>query len=287
MTSGRHEPGRSFAGKGLLSNLQRRLLRLKRTLVTSRAHSPVLQIERVRSAQHPTVTPPNVVEPETVSLPGGASPETLTLIGTREIVARDGDCPGLGAEAEGLEPDRHRQRVAWPDGDRVGQDFWREEIGCAGRNPGNGKLALAAVGHDQRFIGKRADADVAEASPIRDDQVRLGRCKDPGNGDHVGPGRVVAGDDDRAGLRTIGSRRLEADDHIDRIAGIDKKGVSKHAWREEVRGSGDVEDPKRASPGVVDGEQFVGQRAEADVSEAAGIGDRRRDLGWFPGWLSS
>src|SRR5271167_4988481 len=81
MTTGRHEPGRSFAGKGLLSNLQRRLLRLKRTLVTLRAQSPVLQIERVRSAQHPAFTPPKVVEPAIVSLPGGASPETLTLIG--------------------------------------------------------------------------------------------------------------------------------------------------------------------------------------------------------------
>ena len=81
MTTGRHEPGRSFAGKGLLSNFQRRLLRLKRTLVTPRAHSPVLQIERVRSAQHPAFTPPKVVEPATVSLPAGASPETLMLIG--------------------------------------------------------------------------------------------------------------------------------------------------------------------------------------------------------------
>src|ERR1700729_3329701 len=81
MTTGRHEPGRSFVGKGLLSNLQCRLLRLKRTLVTSRAQAPVLQIVRVRSAQHPAFTPPKVVEPATVSLPAGASPETLMLRG--------------------------------------------------------------------------------------------------------------------------------------------------------------------------------------------------------------
>src|ERR1700733_16231800 len=102
MTSGRHEPGRSFAGKGLLSNLQRRLLRLKRTLVTSRAHSPVLQIERVRSAQHPTVTPPNVVEPETVSLPGGASPETLTLMGLARSSLVTVFVPALAPKLRGL-----------------------------------------------------------------------------------------------------------------------------------------------------------------------------------------
>src|ERR1700734_2674006 len=81
MTTGRLEPGRSLAGNGLLSNRQRRLLRLKCTLVTSSAQSPVLEIHKVRSAQHPAFTPPNVVEPATVSLPGGASPETSTLIG--------------------------------------------------------------------------------------------------------------------------------------------------------------------------------------------------------------
>ena len=81
MTTGRHEPGRSFAGKGLFSNLQCRLLRLKRTLVTPRAQSPVLQIERVRSAQQPAFTPPKVVELATAILPGGVSPETLTLMG--------------------------------------------------------------------------------------------------------------------------------------------------------------------------------------------------------------
>src|ERR1700704_1348247 len=81
MTTGRHEPGRSFAGKGLFSNFQRRLLRLNCTLVTLRVHSPVLQIDSVRSAQHPAFTPPNVVEPATVSLPAGASPETLMLVG--------------------------------------------------------------------------------------------------------------------------------------------------------------------------------------------------------------
>src|SRR5215470_7482381 len=81
MTIGRHEPGCSVAGNGLLSSFQRRLLRRKCTLVTLRAQSPVLQIDRVRSAQHPAFTPPNVVEPVTVSLPEGASPETLMLTG--------------------------------------------------------------------------------------------------------------------------------------------------------------------------------------------------------------
>ena len=70
----------------------------------------------------------------------------------------------------------------------------------------------------------------------------LGAARTPETATTCGPGRVIAGDGDRAGLRTKGSRRLKADDHIDRIAGVDKKGVGKHARREEVRGSGDVED---------------------------------------------
>src|ERR1700722_20688981 len=81
MTTGRHEPGCSVAGKGLFSNLQCRLLRLNRTLVTRRAQSPVLQTERVRSAQQHAFTPPKVVDPAIASFPEGASPETLTLIG--------------------------------------------------------------------------------------------------------------------------------------------------------------------------------------------------------------
>src|ERR1700691_1497217 len=81
MTTARHEPGCSVAGNGLSSSFQRRLLCLKCTLATCSAQPPVLQIDRVRSAQHPGLTPPIVVDPVTVSLPAGASPETLMLIG--------------------------------------------------------------------------------------------------------------------------------------------------------------------------------------------------------------
>jgi hypothetical protein len=38
-------------------------------------------MEIVRSAQQHALTPPKVVEPDTASLPGGASPEVLMLIG--------------------------------------------------------------------------------------------------------------------------------------------------------------------------------------------------------------
>ena len=51
------------------------------TLVTCRAQSPTLQMESVRSAQQPALTPPKVVEPDTASLPAGASPKTLMLKG--------------------------------------------------------------------------------------------------------------------------------------------------------------------------------------------------------------
>src|SRR4030095_3014555 len=77
----RQEPGWSVAGNGLLRSFQGRLLRLNATLVTCSLQSPTLQIEIVRSAQQHAVTPPNDVEPVTVSLPEGAKPETATTRG--------------------------------------------------------------------------------------------------------------------------------------------------------------------------------------------------------------
>ena len=70
----------------------------------------------------------------------------------------------------------------------------------------------------------------------------LGAGSDPGDRHSMRSRRVVAEDSDHAGLRTNRSRRLKADDHIDRIAGADNEGIGKHARREEVRGSDDVED---------------------------------------------
>ena len=46
-----------------------------------RLYSPTLQIESVRSAQHPAFTPPKLVEPATASFPGGASPRTRIEVG--------------------------------------------------------------------------------------------------------------------------------------------------------------------------------------------------------------
>src|SRR5271163_4430728 len=102
MTTGRLAPGLSLAGNGLLSNRQRRLLRLKCTLATSRAHAPVLLIHTVRSAQHPALTPPNVVEPAIESLPEGASPDTSTLIGLAGSLLVTVIVPAFGPKLSGL-----------------------------------------------------------------------------------------------------------------------------------------------------------------------------------------
>lgn len=91
-----------MAGNGLLSNRQRRLRRLKRTVAAWRAHAPVLLIHRVRSAQHPAFTPPNVVEPATESSPGGESPETFRLIGPAGSSLVTVIIPGLGPKLSGL-----------------------------------------------------------------------------------------------------------------------------------------------------------------------------------------
>src|SRR5580700_217696 len=80
-TTPKHEPGRSVCGNGLLTSFQCLCFRLSTTPVTCKLHSPMLQIESVRSAAQQAFTPPKQREPVTTSLPGGASPETAIVLG--------------------------------------------------------------------------------------------------------------------------------------------------------------------------------------------------------------
>src|SRR5271167_1740642 len=81
ITRQRQAPGGSVAGNGLLMSFQCGFFRLNATLVTSSAHSPILQIEIVRSARQHAFTPPKHSEPVTTSRPAGASPLTFTVCG--------------------------------------------------------------------------------------------------------------------------------------------------------------------------------------------------------------
>src|SRR5258708_7542102 len=81
MTTPRHEPGGSVWGNGLLISFQCLCLRLSATLMTCRSHSPMLQMESVRSAMQQAVTPPKQREPVMTSLPVGALPETAIVLG--------------------------------------------------------------------------------------------------------------------------------------------------------------------------------------------------------------
>src|SRR5579862_1496508 len=80
-TRPRHAPGGKVAGNGLFTSFQWLCLRLSETPVTCRAHSPMLQMERVRSALQQALMPPKHSEPATTSLPGGASPEMAIVLG--------------------------------------------------------------------------------------------------------------------------------------------------------------------------------------------------------------
>src|ERR1700733_14192212 len=81
MTTARHEPGCSIAGKGLLTSFQCLLLRLNATLDTCSLQSPTLQIEIVRSTRQQAGTAPKIAEPVTASFPAGAVPDTCTCFG--------------------------------------------------------------------------------------------------------------------------------------------------------------------------------------------------------------
>src|SRR5580658_10415026 len=81
MTTPRHAPGGSVEGKGLLISFQCGFLRLNATLVTSSAHSPMLQMDSVRSARQQAFTPPKHSEPVTTRRPAGTCPLTCTVCG--------------------------------------------------------------------------------------------------------------------------------------------------------------------------------------------------------------
>src|SRR5580700_1042223 len=80
MTTPRHDPGCSFAGKGLWRMLKLWRLRLNSTFETNSAQSPVLQIETVFCAM-PQSTSPKYVDPYTDKCPDGVNPETFTRCG--------------------------------------------------------------------------------------------------------------------------------------------------------------------------------------------------------------
>src|SRR5438270_13779810 len=101
MTRPRHAPACREAGKGLLISFQCGFLRLKATLVTRRAHSPMLQIEIVLSARQHALTPPKQRDPVTTRRPAGASPATCTMCGLPGSLLRIVISPVAGPIAVG------------------------------------------------------------------------------------------------------------------------------------------------------------------------------------------
>src|ERR1700751_2524765 len=81
MTRPRQAPGGNVAGNGLLISFQCGFFRLNATLLMCSAHSPMLQMEIVRSARQQAFTPPKHSEPVTTSRPAGAVPFTCTVCG--------------------------------------------------------------------------------------------------------------------------------------------------------------------------------------------------------------
>ena len=86
---------------------------------------------------------------------------------------------------------------------------------------------------------------------------------------------IVADDRDRSSLRAKRRGRLEPYDHINRIADADEQRIRKDARCKEFQRSDDVGDRQRARPTIVDRQQLIGLRAEADIPEAARLHNRR------------
>ena len=89
----------------------------------------------MRSAQHPALTPPNVVEPATVSLPEGASPETLTLIGLAGSSLVTVIVAAFAPKLSGLNRIGSGRASPGPTVIGIGQTLRREEIGRSWTKP--------------------------------------------------------------------------------------------------------------------------------------------------------
>jgi len=179
-----------------------------------------------------------------------------------------------------LESDRDRDGVAAVDGEGETAHLGCDEDRRGRDEAGDAQLAWPLVVDDEVAVDELAQADLTEVSGVGDDQVGLGLRGDARDSHDVGACGVVAEDRDRARLGAVGWW-LKANDNVDRIARVDKQRVGKDARRQEIRRSRDAGYQQRARAGIVDREQFVDKRAEADVSEAAGIGDRCREF-WRP-----
>ena len=79
-------------------------------------------------------------------------PGHVDRVGICWIITRDGDRCRLRPEACRLEADRHLERIARLDRQRVGQDLWDEELTGRGRDTGYAQRAQPAVVQDQRFV---------------------------------------------------------------------------------------------------------------------------------------
>jgi len=90
--------------------------------------------------------------------------------GVCRIVAHHGDDAGLVANAGGLEADGRLERDSGSDGERVGEDFWRDELGGIGVDRGDGERAWAGVAKGERLVGEGVDAGVSEVALVRDHQ---------------------------------------------------------------------------------------------------------------------
>src|ERR1035437_1084971 len=74
-------PGCSGAGNGFRIRRKCRCRRLNATRLTWSVQSPTLQIETRCCSRRQHFTPPNIAEPDTASLPGGARPVMVIVAG--------------------------------------------------------------------------------------------------------------------------------------------------------------------------------------------------------------
>src|SRR5678816_157934 len=81
MTRSLHESWLTVAGGGLLMSVKSAQAGLKAAESTARSHLPTLQTLTVFSARAPAQTSPKVVEPVTLTSPGGVLPVTWTSLG--------------------------------------------------------------------------------------------------------------------------------------------------------------------------------------------------------------
>src|SRR6516162_4963728 len=185
MTRPRHAPGGRVAGKGLLISFQCGFFRLNATLVTCSGHSPMLQMEIVRSARQQAHTPPKQSEPVTTSRPAGASPLTFTVCGLPGSLLVTVIVPAAGPKPVGAK--RIGKSSESPGAISSGNDrtLGHQERAGGRRDSEHGHRAVAAVIEHERLVGEAADADLAEVAAVGDGKAEAGRRRIAGNTDDV------------------------------------------------------------------------------------------------------